>query len=118
MSKRIEVVFTQDVEQLAKRGEQKVVAGGYWRNYLWPRGLAVLAKSKEARKLVAVKEAEQPSQPVQPPAPSTPKAKEEKKSRRVVRKEVKKEKEVKKSARLRSKVASSKPRAKKGKEKK
>lgn len=53
MAKRVEVVFREDIENVAKRGERRVVAGGYWRNFLWPKGLAVLAATKEAKKLAA-----------------------------------------------------------------
>jgi len=51
MSKRIPVVFTKDVEGVAKAGELKPVAGGYWRHYLLPRGLAVPDRTGAARKL-------------------------------------------------------------------
>jgi len=39
----MEVILTRDVPNLGKEGERKKVAGGYARNYLIPRGLAVPA---------------------------------------------------------------------------
>jgi large subunit ribosomal protein L9 len=40
---RMNVLLTEDVDNLGLAGEVHVVAGGYARNYLMPRGLAVLA---------------------------------------------------------------------------
>lgn len=40
---RMKVLLTQDVADLGLAGEIQTVAGGYARNYLLPRGLAVLA---------------------------------------------------------------------------
>jgi large subunit ribosomal protein L9 len=39
----MKVLLTQDVEKLGSIGEVKEVSGGYGRNYLLPKGLAVLA---------------------------------------------------------------------------
>lgn len=39
----MKVLLTQDVSELGLAGEVHVVAGGYARNYLMPRGMAVLA---------------------------------------------------------------------------
>lgn len=39
----MKVLLTQDVEKLGKSGEVKEVAGGYGRNYLIPKGFAILA---------------------------------------------------------------------------
>lgn len=39
----MEVLLLQDVDQLGKAGEIKRVAGGYARNYLLPKGWAVMA---------------------------------------------------------------------------
>ncbi len=39
----MEVLLLQDVDRLGKAGEIKRVANGYARNYLFPKGLAVLA---------------------------------------------------------------------------
>ncbi len=39
----MEVILVRDVPNLGKEGERKKVAGGYARNYLIPRGLAVPA---------------------------------------------------------------------------
>ncbi len=43
MGSKIKVVLTQDVANLGAAGEVREVSGGYGRNYLIPRGLAVLA---------------------------------------------------------------------------
>ncbi|MCC9078263.1 50S ribosomal protein L9 [Litorilinea aerophila] len=40
---RMKVILTQDVPDLGLAGEVHSVAGGYARNYLMPRGLAILA---------------------------------------------------------------------------
>ena len=40
---RMKILLTQDVASLGHAGEVHVVAGGYARNYLMPRGLAILA---------------------------------------------------------------------------
>jgi ribosomal protein L9 len=40
---RVKVLLTKDVAELGHAGEVYAVAGGYARNYLMPRGLAVLA---------------------------------------------------------------------------
>lgn len=42
-SKKMKVVLLQDVEHLGKAGEIKDVSGGFGRNYLIPKGFAVLA---------------------------------------------------------------------------
>jgi large subunit ribosomal protein L9 len=47
----MDVVLTQDVLDLGDAGEVKSVADGYARNYLIPRGMAVLA-TKSARKQI------------------------------------------------------------------
>jgi len=39
----VQVLLLRDIKRLGKAGEIKKVAGGYARNYLLPRGLAVLA---------------------------------------------------------------------------
>jgi large subunit ribosomal protein L9 len=43
VGKKMKVLLTQDVEKLGVAGEVKEVAGGYGRNYLIPKGMAVLA---------------------------------------------------------------------------
>lgn len=48
----MEVLLVKDVRRLGKAGEIKKVADGYARNYLLPRGLAVLA-TEASRKEVA-----------------------------------------------------------------
>lgn len=42
MPKRVELVLTQDVKKLGKAGDLVEVAPGYARNYLIPRGMAVI----------------------------------------------------------------------------
>jgi len=39
----MKILLTQDVEKLGRAGEIKTVANGYARNFLIPRGMAVLA---------------------------------------------------------------------------
>jgi large subunit ribosomal protein L9 len=48
----VKIVLREDVEQLGKKGDLCDVAAGYARNYLVPRGLAILA-SKGAEKQAA-----------------------------------------------------------------
>ena len=53
----MEVLLLKDIKRLGKAGEIKKVADGYGRNYLIPRGLAVLAtpgavRSTEVRKAI------------------------------------------------------------------
>lgn len=48
----MDVILTQDVPGLGMAGEIKTVADGYGRNYLIPKGLAILA-TKSARKQIA-----------------------------------------------------------------
>lgn len=43
MGNKMKVLLVQDVEKLGKSGEVKEVSGGYGRNYLLPKGFAVLA---------------------------------------------------------------------------
>jgi hypothetical protein len=102
MAKRVEVVFREDITNVAKKGEGRVGAGGYWRNFLWPGGLAVLAGTKEARKLVGERVVETP--PPVPAEPSEPGKQVAHRTRRVTQKEAKKRKESRKSATLRAKV--------------
>ena len=49
----MKVIFLEDVPDVAQAGEVKEVASGYGRNFLIPRGLAVLAES-QAIKLAEV----------------------------------------------------------------
>src|SRR5262245_23027206 len=53
----MKVLLTQDVYNLGHAGEVKTVADGYGRNYLLPRGLAVLATSGTLKRADAVKAA-------------------------------------------------------------
>lgn len=43
MGSKMKVILTQDVANLGAAGEVREVAGGYGRNYLIPRGMAVVA---------------------------------------------------------------------------
>ena len=47
----MQLILTQDVEQLGKAGELVNVKPGYGRNYLVPRGLAVTATTRNLRRL-------------------------------------------------------------------
>jgi len=46
----LEVLLLKDIKRLGKAGETKKVADGYARNYLLPRGLAVLATAGAIRR--------------------------------------------------------------------
>ena len=56
MSKNVELILLQDVENLGLAGEKVSVAAGYARNYLIPRGLADKATPGVLRVLAANKE--------------------------------------------------------------
>ncbi len=56
MSKNVELILLQDVENLGLAGETVSVAAGYARNYLIPRGLADKATPGILRVLAANKE--------------------------------------------------------------
>lgn len=45
----MEVILLEDVEGLGRAGEVKTVKDGYARNYLIPRGLAVIADKRKKR---------------------------------------------------------------------
>jgi large subunit ribosomal protein L9 len=45
----MQVLLVQDVEKLGRAGEIKHVAGGFGRNYLIPKGFAVIATSGQIR---------------------------------------------------------------------
>lgn len=51
----MKVLLTQDVYKLGHAGEIKTVADGYGRNFLLPRGVAILATSTALRQAEAVK---------------------------------------------------------------
>lgn len=63
MGSKMKVLLVQDVEHLGKVGELKDVSGGFGRNYLLPKGFAVMAtrgqiKQAEERLAAAKKKAE------------------------------------------------------------
>ncbi len=47
----MKVILTQTVPKLGKESQVVTVAGGYARNYLFPRGLAILADKKQIQAL-------------------------------------------------------------------
>lgn len=49
MGSKMKVLLTQDVEKLGRAGELKEVSGGFGRNYLIPKGMAVLATRGQVR---------------------------------------------------------------------
>lgn len=49
MSVKMKVLLVQDVEKLGRAGDIKEVSGGFGRNYLIPKGLAVLATRGQVR---------------------------------------------------------------------
>ena len=51
----MEVVFTQDVPNKARAGEIRKVPDGYARNYLLPKGLAVMASPEILKRLHKIK---------------------------------------------------------------
>lgn len=52
------VILLNDVEKLGKRGEIKIVADGYARNFLIPKKMAVLASQEEIEELERQREIE------------------------------------------------------------
>jgi len=55
----VQVLLLRDIKRLGKAGETKKVADGYGRNYLLPRGLAVLATSGAIKRTEVLKAVEQ-----------------------------------------------------------
>ncbi|MCS6847096.1 MAG: 50S ribosomal protein L9 [Anaerolineae bacterium] len=53
----MKVLLLQDVYNLGQAGEVKTVADGYGRNYLLPRGLAVLATPSAVKRAERIKQA-------------------------------------------------------------
>jgi large subunit ribosomal protein L9 len=49
----VKVIFLEDVRNVARAGQTKEVAGGYARNFLFPRKLAVVANSQAAAAIEA-----------------------------------------------------------------
>ena len=58
----MEVLLLKDIKRLGKAGEIKKVADGYARNYLIPRGLAVLATAGAVRRTEVQKAIEEQRQ--------------------------------------------------------
>ncbi len=54
---RMKVLLTQDVPELGVAGEIYAVAGGFARNYLMPRGMAVLATKGALKQAEEIKQA-------------------------------------------------------------
>lgn len=54
---RIKILLTEDVLDLGLAGEVHTVAGGYARNYLIPRGLAILATKGAMKQAEEIKQA-------------------------------------------------------------
>ena len=54
---RMKVLLTQDVPDLGLAGEIYAVAGGYARNYLMPRGMAILATKGALKQAEELKQA-------------------------------------------------------------
>ncbi len=48
-AKKMKVLLVQDVDHLGKAGEIKDVSGGFGRNYLLPKGFAVLATKSQIK---------------------------------------------------------------------
>lgn len=47
----MKVVLTTDIGGIGKRGEEKEVNDGFWRNFLAPKGLAVLPEDPKAMRI-------------------------------------------------------------------
>ncbi len=59
---KMRVLLTQDVDKLGQAGEIKMVSGGYGRNYLLPKGMAVMATPglvKQAEEQIAARKRKQ-----------------------------------------------------------
>jgi len=54
---RMKVLLTQDVPELGHAGNIYLVAGGYARNYLMPRGMAILATKGALKQAEEIKQA-------------------------------------------------------------
>jgi large subunit ribosomal protein L9 len=55
----VEVILRKDVPKLGKRGDKKTVSDGYARNYLIPRGLAILATEPNLKEILKQEERRQ-----------------------------------------------------------
>ncbi len=54
---RVKILLVQDVPELGQAGEVYTVAGGYARNYLLPRGMAILATKGALKQAEQIREA-------------------------------------------------------------
>jgi large subunit ribosomal protein L9 len=54
----MKVVFIEDVPDVARAGEVKEVSAGYGRNFLLPRGLAILATPGALKRVESLRQAE------------------------------------------------------------
>jgi large subunit ribosomal protein L9 len=53
MGTKMKVLLVQDVDKLGSAGEVKEVSGGFGRNYLLPKGFAVLASRGQVKQAEA-----------------------------------------------------------------
>ena len=53
---RIEIVFLTDVPPRYRAGEVRAVAGGYARNFLFPKGMAVPASAEQRKRIDKIKQ--------------------------------------------------------------
>lgn len=53
-----EIILTQDIKQLGKLGDKKVVKAGYARNYLVPKGLALYLNKHNLERFESIKKRE------------------------------------------------------------
>lgn len=55
----MKVLLTRDIEKIGKAGQVKTVADGYARNYLIPKGLAIIATEGAVRQAETIRKAEE-----------------------------------------------------------
>lgn len=54
----IKIILTNDVQKLGRKGEVKQVKEGYFRNFLWPKSLAIAATPAMIKRLEAQRDVE------------------------------------------------------------